>query len=124
MTKKVRRLLIANRGEIAVRIARAARDLSIETVGVHSDGDRESRHATVTDRSVCIGPPGASSSYLRGDLLVHVAQATGCDAVHPGYGFLSEDAGSPSKFAKPASCEWGRRQGRSQEWATKQRLAR
>ncbi len=88
----VRRLLIANRGEIAVRVARAARDLGIETVSVHSAGDRDSRHVGIADRSVCIGPPAASASYLRRDVLIHVAEATGCDAVHPGYGFLSEDA--------------------------------
>jgi acetyl-CoA carboxylase biotin carboxylase subunit len=92
MAHKVSRLLIANRGEIAVRVARAARDLGIETVMVYSAGDRDSRHATVGDHSVCIGPASASQSYLRRDLLIHVAEQTGCDAVHPGYGFLSEDA--------------------------------
>ncbi|MGH3357253.1 MAG: acetyl-CoA carboxylase biotin carboxylase subunit [Nocardioidaceae bacterium] len=89
---ELRRLLIANRGEIAVRVARAARDLGIETVSVHSTADRDSRHVTVADRSVCVGGVSASSSYLRSDALLHVAEATGCDAVHPGYGFLSEDA--------------------------------
>ena len=92
MTGTLRRILIANRGEIAVRVARAARDLGIETVSVHSAGDRDSRHTFVTDETVCIGPPAASASYLRRDLLIHTALATGCDAVHPGYGFLSEDA--------------------------------
>ncbi len=87
-----RRLLVANRGEIALRIVRAARDLGIETVTVHSTADRAAPHVTLADRSVCIGPPPASASYLRRDLLVHVAEATGCDAVHPGYGFLAEDA--------------------------------
>jgi acetyl-CoA carboxylase, biotin carboxylase subunit len=91
MADTLRRLLIANRGEIAVRVARAARDLGIETVSVHSAADRDSRHVDAADRSVCIGPATASASYLRRDLLVHVAEATGCDAVHPGYGFLSED---------------------------------
>ncbi|MQA63562.1 MAG: acetyl-CoA carboxylase biotin carboxylase subunit [Actinophytocola sp.] len=86
------RVLIANRGEIAVRIARAARDVGIETVGVFSDADRECRHVRVVDRAVCIGPAPAQSSYLKPDALVHVAEATGCDAVHPGYGFLAEDA--------------------------------
>ncbi|MGH3343544.1 MAG: acetyl-CoA carboxylase biotin carboxylase subunit [Carbonactinosporaceae bacterium] len=88
----MRRLLIANRGEIAVRVARAARDEGIETVGVHSAADRGALHATIADRSICIGPAPASDSYLRREVLVHVAEATGCDAVHPGYGFLSEDA--------------------------------
>src|ERR687893_1686568 len=92
MSTPLHRVLIANRGEIALRVARAARDLGIETVAVYSAGDRDSRHATVADRAVCIGPPAASSSYLRRDVLIHVAQATGCDAIHPGYGFLSEDA--------------------------------
>jgi acetyl-CoA carboxylase biotin carboxylase subunit len=91
MSQPLKRILIANRGEIAVRVARAARDLGIETVAVYSAGDRDSRHATMADRAVCIGPATPSASYLRRDLLIHVAQATGCDAVHPGYGFLSED---------------------------------
>ncbi|NKQ52303.1 acetyl-CoA carboxylase biotin carboxylase subunit [Amycolatopsis sp. K13G38] len=88
----MRRLLVANRGEIAVRIIRAARDLGIETVAVYSAADRGARHTTLADRAVCIGPPPAPASYLRHDLLLQVAEATGCDAVHPGYGFLSEDA--------------------------------
>lgn len=88
----MRRVLVANRGEIAVRIIRAARDLGIDTVAVYSDADRAARHVQMADRAVCLGPAAASASYLRADLLVHVAQATGCDAVHPGYGFLSEDA--------------------------------
>jgi acetyl-CoA carboxylase biotin carboxylase subunit len=88
----LQRLLVANRGEIAVRVIRAARDLGIETVAVHSDADRNARHVALADRSVLIGPPAATASYLRREALVHVAQATGCDSVHPGYGFLSEDA--------------------------------
>lgn len=92
MQHVLKRLLIANRGEIAVRIARAARDQGIETVAVYSSGDTGSSHIAVADRAVCIGPHAASASYLRRDLLLHVAKATGCDAVHPGYGFLSEDA--------------------------------
>jgi acetyl-CoA carboxylase biotin carboxylase subunit len=92
MSRPLKRILIANRGEIALRVARAARDLGIETVAVYSGGDRDSRHVTAADRAVCIGPPSPSASYLRRDLLIHVAEATGCDAVHPGYGFLSEDA--------------------------------
>jgi acetyl-CoA carboxylase biotin carboxylase subunit len=98
----MRRILVANRGEIAVRIIRAARDLGIATVAVCSEVDRAARHVQMADRAVCLGPAPASASYLRGDLLLHVAQATGCDAVHPGYGFLSEDA----QFAT-AVCEAG-----------------
>jgi acetyl-CoA carboxylase biotin carboxylase subunit len=88
----VQRLLVANRGEIAVRVIRAARDLGIETVAVHSAADRHARHVALADRSVLIGPPASAASYLKREALVHVAEATGCDAVHPGYGFLSEDA--------------------------------
>lgn len=89
----LQRLLVANRGEIAVRVIRAARDLGIETVAVHSAADRDARHVALADRSVLIGPPPATASYLNRDALVHVAEATDCDSVHPGYGFLSEDAG-------------------------------
>jgi acetyl-CoA carboxylase, biotin carboxylase subunit len=88
----LQRLLVANRGEIAVRVIRAARDLGIETVAVYSAADRDARHVALADRSVLIGPPPATASYLKRDALVHVAEATGCDSVHPGYGFLSEDA--------------------------------
>ncbi len=89
----IRRLLVANRGEIAVRVIRAARDLGIGTVAVFSAADRGGRHAGLADQAVCLGPAPAADSYLRQDLLLHVASATGCDAVHPGYGFLSENAG-------------------------------
>lgn len=88
----LKRLLVANRGEIAVRVIRAARDLGIETVAVHSAADRHARHVSLADRAVLIGPPAAAASYLNRNALVHVAEATGCDSVHPGYGFLSEDA--------------------------------
>ncbi len=86
------RILIANRGEIAVRIIRACRDLGIETVAVYSEADAGSRHAALADIAVPIGPPPPTESYLRIDRLVEVAHQTGCQAVHPGYGFLSERA--------------------------------
>jgi acetyl-CoA carboxylase, biotin carboxylase subunit len=88
----IRRVLVANRGEIAVRIIRAARDLGIEAVAVYSAADRGARHVTLADRALCLGPGPAPASYLRPDLLLHVAEATDCDAVHPGYGFLAEDS--------------------------------
>ncbi|MBX9472363.1 MAG: ATP-grasp domain-containing protein [Chryseoglobus sp.] len=84
------RLLVANRGEIAVRIIRAAFDEGIETVAVISDADRDSLAAKMADRAVVIGPAQASASYLSVEAVVNAAIATGCDAVHPGYGFLSE----------------------------------
>lgn len=88
----VRRVLIANRGEIAVRIIKACQSLGIETVAAVSEADRESMAAKMADRSVCIGPPRSADSYLKAATLVAAAQATGCDALHPGYGFLSERA--------------------------------
>ncbi|MBB3664489.1 acetyl-CoA carboxylase biotin carboxylase subunit [Prauserella sediminis] len=88
----MKRLLIANRGEIAVRIIRAARDLGIQTVAVASDADIEAKHARIADEVVHIGPAPATKSYLDTDALVRAARESGCDAVHPGYGFLSERA--------------------------------
>jgi len=86
------RVLIANRGEIAVRIIRAAQALGIETVQVLSEADRDSAPARLADRAVVIGPAQSKSSYLDAKLLLHAAAQTGCDALHPGYGFLSERA--------------------------------
>jgi len=86
----LRRVLVANRGEIAVRVIRACRELGIETVQACSEADLDSLAARLADRAVCIGPPAASASYLNPTLLVSAAVANGCDAIHPGYGFLSE----------------------------------
>jgi len=92
----LKRVLIANRGEIAVRIARSCHALGIETVSVVSEADRDALHGRITTQSVCIGPAEASASYLRIDAILDAARQTGADAVHPGYGFLSENTG----FAK------------------------
>jgi acetyl-CoA carboxylase biotin carboxylase subunit len=86
----VTRVLVANRGEIAVRIIRACQSLGIETVAAVSDADRESMAAKMADRAVCIGPARSSDSYLKVENVIAAAQGTGCDALHPGYGFLSE----------------------------------
>src|SRR5262252_6084767 len=86
------RLLIANRGEIACRVMRTARALGIETIAVYSDADKDALHVKTADRAVRIGPPPARESYLRIDALIEAAQATHADAIHPGYGFLSENA--------------------------------
>ncbi len=88
----IRTLLIANRGEIAVRIIRAARELGIRTVQVYSDADAESRAVQLADEAVNIGPPHAAKSYLNVEAILKAAKATGADAVHPGYGFLAENA--------------------------------
>ena len=86
----LRRCLVANRGEIAVRIIRACHELGIEAVAVHSTADRDAMHVRMADHAVQIGPPQGSESYLRVDRLVSAALTTGCDSVHPGYGFLAE----------------------------------
>ncbi len=86
------RILIANRGEIALRIIRAARDLGIETVCVYSEADRNGPWLEFADRTICIGPPPARESYLRIDRIISAAEIANVDAIHPGYGFLSENA--------------------------------
>src|SRR5262247_3277451 len=86
------KVLIANRGEIALRINRACREMGIATVAVHSTADAEAMHVRLADESVCIGPPPAAESYLNIPRIVAACEITGADAVHPGYGFLSENA--------------------------------
>ena len=91
----IKRLFVANRGEIALRIVRAAQALNIETVVAVSDADRDSAAARLADRAIVIGPAAAAKSYLDPRLIVHAAKASGCDGLHPGYGFLSERAVLP-----------------------------
>jgi acetyl-CoA carboxylase, biotin carboxylase subunit len=91
----IKRILIANRGEIALRIHRAAHEMGIETVAVHSTADADAMHVRLADHAVCIGPPPATDSYLNIANIISAAEIAQCDAIHPGYGFLSENA----KFA-------------------------
>ena len=88
----ITRLLIANRGEIALRIHRAAHEMGIETVAVHSTADTDAMHVRLADHAICIGPPPASESYLNTAAIISAAEISGADAIHPGYGFLSENA--------------------------------
>ncbi len=92
MIKSIRKILIANRGEIAVRVMRTAREMGIKTVAVFSEADRNFPHVKYADEAVCIGPAASKDSYLRGDKIIEVAKSLGVDAIHPGYGFLSENA--------------------------------
>lgn len=86
-------LLIANRGEIACRIIRTARSMGIRTIAVYSEADAGAMHVREADEAVLIGPPPAAQSYLQGERIIAAAKATGAEAIHPGYGFLSENAG-------------------------------
>lgn len=92
----IKRLLIANRGDIAVRIIRTCKELNIETVAIYSEIDKESLHRYLADESICIGPNNISKSYNNIDNIIYLAKKMNCDAIHPGFGFLSENA----KFAK------------------------
>lgn len=93
---EIKKLLIANRGEIALRIHRACHEMGIKTVAVHSTADADAMHVRLADEAVCIGPPSATESYLNIPNIISAAEVTGADAIHPGYGFLSENA----KFAE------------------------
>src|SRR6185295_12497013 len=91
-----KKILIANRGEIALRVIRTCREMGIKTVAVYSTADRESLHVRFADEAVCIGPPPSKDSYLNMPRIIAAAEITNADAIHPGYGFLSENA----KFSK------------------------
>ena len=93
---KFKKILVANRGEIALRVIRTAREMGIKTVAVYSTADRDSLHVRFADEAVCIGPPSSAESYLDMSRIIAAAEITNSDAIHPGYGFLSEN----SKFSK------------------------
>ena len=93
---KIRKILVANRGEIALRVMRSAKEMGIKTVAIYSEADRNALHVRFADEAVCVGGPKSNESYLRGDVIIDVCKKLNVDAIHPGYGFLSENAG----FAK------------------------
>ena len=95
-----KRILIANRGEIACRVIKTARRMGIETVAVYSEADRDALHVEMADDAVLIGPPAAAESYLVIDKIVEACRKTGAEAVHPGYGFLSEREAFPRALAE------------------------
>ena len=96
MSQMIKKVLIANRGEIAVRIIRACREMGIETVAVYSEADREALHTQLADEAICIGPAPSTESYLSMDRIISATIISGADAIHPGFGFLSEN----SRFAE------------------------
>jgi len=114
-----KRILIANRGEIACRIIKTAKRLGIETVAVYSDADKDALHVEMADEAVRIGPPPAAESYLVIEKILEAAKATGAEAVHPGYGFLAEREAFARALEPPASSSSGRTRKRSPRWATR-----
>ena len=96
------KILIANRGEIACRVIKTAQKMGIKTVAVYSDADKDARHVQLADEAVHIGPALSRESYLQADKIIAACKSTGAQAVHPGYGFLSENAGLPNAWRKRA----------------------
>src|ERR1700746_1671021 len=94
------KILVANRGEIALRVMRSCREMDIRTVAVFSEADRNAPFVKYADEAVCIGPPPSNQSYLKGDKIIEVAKQLGVDGIHPGYGFLSENAGFAAAVKK------------------------
>ena len=91
--RKINKILVANRGEIALRVMRSAKEMGIKTVAIYSEADRNALHVRYADEAVCVGGPKSNESYLRGDVIIEVCRKLQVDAIHPGYGFLSENAG-------------------------------
>ena len=115
-----RKILIANRGEIACRVIRTARRMGIATVAVYSDADAEALHVRMADEAIRIGPAPSAESYLRIDRIVEACRASGAEAVHPGYGFLSENVGVRRGAGRSRHRLYrARARRRSRRWATR-----
>jgi len=95
--RKITKILVANRGEIALRVMHSAKEMGISTVAIYSDADKNSPHVRYADEAICIGPPPSSKSYLNGDKIIEACKQAGAEAIHPGYGFLSENTGFARK---------------------------
>ena len=114
-----KKILVANRGEIALRIQRACRELGIKAVMVYSEADREAKYVKLAEEAVCIGPAASNLSYLNMPAIISAAEVTDAEAIHPGYGFLSENADLPSVLKKAASNSLAQHPTRFASWETK-----
>ena len=114
-----KKILIANRGEIACRVIKTARKMGIKTVAVYSDADRNALHVSMADEAVHIGPSPAAQSYIVIDKIMAAIKATGAEAVHPGYGFLSENMNFAAALERRASYSSAHRPPRSRRWETR-----
>ena len=113
------KILIANRGEVALRIQRACRELGIKTVVVHSEADRDAKYVKLADESVCIGPPPSSLSYLNIPAIISAAEVTDAEAIHPGWGFLAENADFAERVVQSGFVFIGPAPRPSACWATR-----